>query len=96
MISGFLLSSKIKSSVVGLGNGVMDVAGGKGELAFQLLNLSGIPATVIDPRPLDIARYKKRYIYIYNYISLCTIANAPLVLSLHTAHYWKASARYLS
>ncbi len=73
----------------------MDVAGGKGELAFQLLNLSGIPATVIDPRPLDIARYKKRYLYIYidNYISLCTL---QMLLSLHTAHYWKASARYLS
>lgn len=33
-----------------------DVAGGKGELAFELLNLSGIPATVLEPRPLDLQK----------------------------------------
>ena len=31
---------------------VLDVAGGKGELAFELLNLSNVPATVVDPRPV--------------------------------------------
>jgi hypothetical protein len=33
-----------------------DVAAGKGELAFELLNLSGIPATVLEPRPLDLQK----------------------------------------
>jgi len=36
------------------GSGVLDVAGGGaggGGLAFSLLNYSGIPATVVDPRP---------------------------------------------
>ena len=42
------------------GSGVLDVAGGKGELAFELLNVDGIPATVIDPRPLDLKCFKRR------------------------------------
>jgi hypothetical protein len=42
------------------GSGVLDVAGGKGELAFELLNVEGIPATVIDPRPLDLKCFKRR------------------------------------
>jgi hypothetical protein len=33
-----------------------DVAGGKGKLAFELLNLSGIRATVLEPRPLDLKK----------------------------------------
>ncbi len=36
-----------------------DVAGGKGELAFELLNLNGLPATVLEPRPLDLQRRVK-------------------------------------
>jgi hypothetical protein len=40
------------------GSGVLDVAGGGagGGLAFQLLNYSAIPATVVDPRPPDSKR----------------------------------------
>lgn len=42
------------------GTGVMDVAGGKGEVSFELLNLNGIQSTVNDPRPLDLYRYKRK------------------------------------
>jgi len=42
------------------GSGVVDVAGGKGELAFQLLNLCGIPATVVEPRPLQLQVFTAR------------------------------------
>jgi len=35
------------------GAGVIDVAGGKGQLSYELLNLNNIPATVIDPVKLD-------------------------------------------
>uniref|UniRef100_A0A7S1YJT2 C3H1-type domain-containing protein n=1 Tax=Sexangularia sp. CB-2014 TaxID=1486929 RepID=A0A7S1YJT2_9EUKA len=43
------------------GRGVLDVAGGKGELAFELVNLSGIPTTTIDPRPLNrLNQYARR------------------------------------
>ncbi|EFN53720.1 hypothetical protein CHLNCDRAFT_136575 [Chlorella variabilis] len=36
------------------GAGVLDVAGGSGELAFELCNLNGTPATVLEPRPLEL------------------------------------------
>jgi hypothetical protein len=36
------------------GTGVLDIAGGKGDLAFELVNLNNIPATVVDPRPLKL------------------------------------------
>eukprot|EP00038_Savillea_parva_P013851 m.212969 g.212969 ORF g.212969 m.212969 type:complete len:472 (-) comp26317_c0_seq1:86-1501(-) len=39
------------------GTGVMDVAGGKGELAFELMNLNGIPTCVIDPRVVMVSEY---------------------------------------
>jgi len=35
------------------GTGVIDVAGGKGQLSYELLNLNRIPAAVIDPVSLD-------------------------------------------
>jgi hypothetical protein len=39
---------------------VLDIAGGKGELSFELLNLNQIPSTVIDPRPLDLTKFQRR------------------------------------
>jgi len=36
--------------------GVLDVAGGRGELAFELTLGFGIPVTVVDPRPLKLSR----------------------------------------
>lgn len=38
------------------GSGVLDVAGGKGHIAFELVNLNGIPATVVEPRPISLAK----------------------------------------
>lgn len=36
------------------GSGVLDVAGGKGELAFRLLNYADVRTTIVDPRPIDV------------------------------------------
>eukprot|EP00946_MAST-07B_sp_MAST-7B-sp1_P001950 g1950.t1 len=41
------------------GAGVLDVAAGKGVLAFELENVHGITCTVVDPRPLQLARNVK-------------------------------------
>ena len=43
------------------GGGVLDIAGGKGELAFELQNVTGVPVTVIDPRPMRLDAYVKRF-----------------------------------
>ena len=45
-----------------LKDGVIDVAGGQGALAFELTNLNDVPVTVVDPRPMDLKRliYKWR------------------------------------
>ncbi len=32
----------------------------QGELAFELLNLNGVPSSVLDPRPLQLEHYEKR------------------------------------
>jgi len=39
---------------------VLDVAGGKGELGFLLANLDGARVAVLEPRPLETARFRKR------------------------------------
>ena len=43
------------------GSGILDVAGGKGEVAFELVNLNRIPTTVVDPRILDLSSYKRKF-----------------------------------
>ena len=40
--------------------GCLDVAGGKGEFSFEIVNLNGVMSTVIDPRPLDLYRFKRK------------------------------------
>lgn len=47
------------------GSGVLDIAGGKGEMAFELTNLNGIPCSVVDPRPMDLYRYKRKLLFGY-------------------------------
>jgi hypothetical protein len=42
------------------GAGVLDVAGGKGELSFELLNLNSVPTTVIDPRVVLLTKVAKK------------------------------------
>eukprot|EP00884_Botryococcus_braunii_P009330 jgi/Botrbrau1/18399/Bobra.0469s0001.1 len=41
------------------GTGVLDVAGGKGDLSFELLNLNDVPATVVEPRPISFQRFSR-------------------------------------
>ena len=48
---------------LGAGAGVLDVAGGKGQLSFELLNTLGIPCTVVDPRELELSRWVDRFEY---------------------------------
>mmetsp|Transcript_5790 Transcript_5790/g.10239 ORF Transcript_5790/g.10239 Transcript_5790/m.10239 type:complete len:338 (+) Transcript_5790:33-1046(+) len=43
------------------GSGIADIAGGKGELSFELLNLNQVPVTVFDPRPLFLHRYERKW-----------------------------------
>ena len=73
------------------GSGVLDVAGGKGELSFELLNLSEVPATVCDPRPLQFKMYVRRLrLGVYNrnrinarYTSASISASSPWVAPRH-------------
>ncbi|DAZ96269.1 TPA: hypothetical protein N0F65_008302 [Lagenidium giganteum] len=44
------------------GTGVVDVAGGKGEIAVQLWNRRGIPTTLIDPRPMKMTKKNRRLV----------------------------------
>jgi hypothetical protein len=43
-----------------LEGGCLDIAGGKGEFSFEIINLNGVASTVFDPRPLDLYRFKRK------------------------------------
>lgn len=45
------------------GTGVLDVASGKGELAWELANLNRIPAVAVEPRPLELKSFRKKWSY---------------------------------
>lgn len=51
---------------------IADVAGGQGELAFELLNLNGIPATVLEPRQLELHKRCKRLLVSLRAAAYCT------------------------
>lgn len=44
------------------GNGVLDVAGGRGAVAFELQVVHNIPTTVVDPRPQKLSRAQHKVI----------------------------------
>lgn len=56
------LLSTFGESYLNSGSGILDVAGGKGEVSFELLNLNNIQCTVIDPRPLELDRFKRKLV----------------------------------
>lgn len=39
---------------------MLDIAGGNGQLSFELVNLSNVPTTVVDPRPFSTERWARR------------------------------------
>ncbi|ETN18634.1 hypothetical protein PPTG_04175 [Phytophthora nicotianae INRA-310] len=44
------------------GTGVVDVAGGKGDIPIQLWIQRGIPTTLIDPRPMKLGKYNRKLV----------------------------------
>lgn len=46
-----------------IGSGILDVAGGKGELSFLFENLNGINCTCIEPRSLRLRKFVRRFKY---------------------------------
>lgn len=45
------------------GDGVCDVAGGRGGVSFELWNNYGIRSTVLDPRPVSLSKYQRRALH---------------------------------
>ncbi|DBA04835.1 TPA: hypothetical protein N0F65_004472 [Lagenidium giganteum] len=44
------------------GVGVVDVAGGRGNVSFELWNKRGIPCTLIDPRPMKLSKVQMKHL----------------------------------
>ena len=44
------------------GSGVLDIAGGRGDVAFALTTQRGVPCTTIDPRPAKLNKHQYRYL----------------------------------
>jgi len=50
------------TAVLSRGRGVIDVAGGRGEVSFELFTRRGIPSTCVDPRPTKLSREQLKYL----------------------------------
>jgi hypothetical protein len=57
----FFLLNRIDICRLRCGSGVLDVAGGKGELAFQLQHVNGIQTTLFEPRPMLLRKFRRKY-----------------------------------
>ncbi|KAG7380814.1 hypothetical protein PHYBOEH_011295 [Phytophthora boehmeriae] len=44
------------------GKGVVDVAGGRGSVSFELWNKRHLPCTLIDPRPMKLSKMQHKYL----------------------------------
>lgn len=56
------LVEKFGKSKLSSGNGVLDVAGGRGAVAFELQVVHNIPTTVVDPRKQKLSRAQYKVI----------------------------------
>ena len=55
------LISTFGMELLSKGTGILDVAGGRGEISFELMNLNGCTSTIIDPRNyIDYSRFKRK------------------------------------
>ncbi|CEG37188.1 Zinc finger, CCCH-type [Plasmopara halstedii] len=44
------------------GKGVLDIAGGRGSVSFELWNKRGLPCTLIEPRPMKLSKQQHNYL----------------------------------
>jgi len=58
----FLIKTFGKSDVLSKGSGVLDVAGGRGEMNFELNVLRNVRCTTIDPRPSKLSKRQLRWL----------------------------------
>ncbi|RLN51031.1 hypothetical protein BBJ28_00022968 [Nothophytophthora sp. Chile5] len=50
------------TSFLASGRGVVDVAGGRGSVSFELWNKRQLPCTLIDPRPMKLSKMQHKYL----------------------------------
>lgn len=61
MFCDFLVET-FGADVLSRGRGVIDVAGGRGEISFELYSRRGIPSTCVDPRPGKLSREQLKFL----------------------------------
>eukprot|EP01118_Nematostelium_gracile_P016129 TRINITY_DN6611_c0_g1_i1.p1 TRINITY_DN6611_c0_g1~~TRINITY_DN6611_c0_g1_i1.p1 ORF type:complete len:341 (-),score=75.38 TRINITY_DN6611_c0_g1_i1:42-1064(-) len=54
------------------GTGVIDIAGGRGSISFELFTMRGIKSTLIEPRPMKLNKNQHRYMKQNSGASLCS------------------------
>ena len=70
------------------GTGVLDVAGGRGDVSFELHTKRGIPCTLVEPRPRKLSRLQHAYMRAHPDATLCEHAQA-----LFSAELWPRFAQ---
>ena len=58
----WLLGTFGGAAALGSGSGVLDVAGGRGDLCFELCCLRGVPTTTVDPRERRLNKRQARWL----------------------------------
>ena len=65
----FLIETFGNSKLLSKGCGVLDVAGGRGEMNFELNVLRNVKCTTIDPRPSKLSKRRLRLVEERNRVS---------------------------
>ena len=58
------------------GSGVLDVAGGRGEVSFEFKETHGVPSTVVDPRPPKLSKLQHKAVKARGGAKVCACARA--------------------
>ncbi|KAA6425158.1 MAG: hypothetical protein FRX49_04653 [Trebouxia sp. A1-2] len=68
------LTATFGSEVLSQGSGVLDVAGGRGDVSFELQTVRGIRCTLVDPRPQKLSRSQRKWLQHFRQHKPCVTA----------------------
>lgn len=78
-LSNCELPSVCVSEVLSQGSGVLDIAGGRGDVSFELQTVRGIRCTLIDPRPQKLSKSQRKWLQQFGQHRPCVAADTKVI-----------------